>query len=383
MKQLIISHKEVWTKEGSYFTLGGFPFQINAMSEIFSETTLICALRKKKRRTNLTKLFGKCLTIIALPEPLGIGWKRHLAIIFWIPVHIRSIWISIKSTDIVHTMIPGDIGLIGTILTLIQKKPLFIRHCGTWGNRTTITDRFIHWLLPKIANGKTIVMATGGGYDCPEPMNKSIKWIFSTSITNSDWENIEVAKPWDGNEKLNLITVSRLTFDKNIQSIILSLSEIKDHFEVHLNIVGDGIEMDSLLNLTQTLGLDNIITFHGNCSHERVLKLLSKSNIFIFPTNTKEGFPKALLESMACGLPSIAANISVIPFLIESKCGLVLDQTLPSSVSEKIIEMTSCQNQMQNMAIKARSISKKYTLENWQKLISRRLEKSWGELNEL
>ena len=381
MKLIIISHKEVWKEQESYFTSGGFPFQIKAMSEIFSETRLICSIRRQKKEIGLTEISGNRLLVSPLPEPWFSGWMRHLAIGLWIPIHLKTVWKEIKSSDIVHTMVPGDIGLIGTLLSLILRKPLFVRHCGTWGNHTTITDRFIHWLLPKIAKGKNVVMATGGGKDYPEPLNRNIKWIFSTSITKHEWANLQLDKPWDGEESLNLITVGRLSNDKNVQSIIRALPKLQKHFQIKLDIVGDGDKLNSLLDVTKSLGLENNVTFHGNCRHDEVLKLLSNNHIFVFPTNTKEGFPKALLEAMACGLPSIATRVSVIPFLIENKCGIVIDHTNPNAIADAVLVMTSIKDEMREMGQRARKISKEYTLENWRDIIGARLEQIWGPLN--
>ena len=62
-----------------------------------------------------------------------------------------------------------------------MKKKIFVRHCGTWANKSTFVDRFIYWLLIKIASNKIIVMATGGSKEIPDQKNPNIKWIFSTS----------------------------------------------------------------------------------------------------------------------------------------------------------------------------------------------------------
>ena len=373
MKLLIISHKEVWKDKDTYSTSGGFPFQINAMTKMFTETRLVCALKRKSPKKNLLKITGNNLKITPLIEPWFTGWRRQMAISVWAMINFKSMFRAINSSEVVHTMIPGDIGLIGTMIALLMKKPLFIRHCGTWGNRTTITDRFIYWLLPKIAKQKTVVMATGGGKNNPEKSNKEIRWIFSTSISKYEWNNLKLSKPWDKHNTLNIITVARLTYDKNIHSIIRAIYKLKDKLKIHLNIIGDGSEHNELINLTKLLRLEKSITFFGNSSHEEVLEHLSKNHLFIFPTNTKEGFPKALLEAMACGLPCIATRVSVIPHLIENQCGLVLDKTDPNTISNAIIHMTSDLEKMLQMANNSRVVSKIYTIENWKSLIEKRL----------
>ena len=83
------------------------------------------------------------------------------------PLHIKTLWNEITHADIIHAAIPGDLGIIGMILSIFKRKKLFIRHCGTWGNTTTLTDRFINWLLPLIAKDDTLVLATGGGDSSP------------------------------------------------------------------------------------------------------------------------------------------------------------------------------------------------------------------------
>jgi len=377
---LIITHKETWRKKTGIYTTGGFPFQINALSHLFDSTTLICTNRRKESPSNLSHIRGKNCSIRPLQEPPCKGILRHLLYSFWLLIYSSILWKSIKSADVIHAMIPGDIGLTGLLMTLIARKPLFIRHCGTWGNTTTMADKFIHWLIPEIANRKTIVMATGWGVNNPEPSNPNIKWIFSTSMNADEWGKIPTTTPWNQGDPLRLIYVGRLSKGKNIASIIHAIPLIKKSVPIKIDIVGDGEEMTHLQELVNAKSLDEIVTFHGNCNHEDVLKILSNNHIFLFPTNTKEGFPKALLEAMACGLPSIATRVSVIPSLIENKCGLVLDETDPHSIANAVIKMASDPISMNEMGKKARKISQKYTLENWGNLISRRLEKEWGPL---
>jgi len=369
LKLLIISHKEIWKSHdsnGNYETSGGFPLQISAMSNLFSKTYLICGLRDKNRLNYLSPLTGNNLNILPIKEPPFFGYLRKISILFWLPINIKKIWSLIKYSDAVHILIPGDIGLIGLILALIVKKPIFVRHCGTWGNDYTFVDKFIYWLLPRIANDKNIIMATGGGAEVPEKKYLNIKWIYSTSISNMEWSSLLNNSKWDIGKKLKLITIGRLSKKKNTESIILSLVKLKEKVPLfHLDIIGDGEEMDRLKKITSNLFLNDKVTFHGNKNHQQVLDTLCNSHLFLFPTNVKEGFPKVMVEAMACGLPTIASRVSVIPYLIENRCGIILDNTSPESIIKAINIMIGNPQKMILMGEKARLISKEYTLENW------------------
>ena len=384
MKLLVISHKEVWKSsdlKNKYETSGGFPLQIRAISNLFSETSLICGLRKNSQLKNLTPLLGNNLFIYPLKEPPFSGFFRKISITYWLAINIKKIWSMLKYSDAVHALIPGDIGLIGLILALIMNKPIFVRHCGTWGNKNTLTDRFIYWILPKIASGKNIIMATGGGNELPERSNPNIKWIYSTSISKIEWDTLSPSSSWETGKKLRLVNVGRLSKGKNSESIIRALPKLKTKIpKLHLDLVGDGEEMKKLKELSSKLFVMDMITFHGNMSHLEVVNILCKSHLFVFPTNIREGFPKVLIEAMACGLPTIAARVSVIPHLIENKCGIILNDTTSDSILSAILDMISKPKQMSVMSGKARMISEKLTLENWQDFIGSNLNKYWGPL---
>ena len=380
MHLLIISHKEAWLSNISNYnfeTTGGFPFQINAISTLFKTSTLICCLRNHNKPNNLTPLKGKNLSIVPLQEPPFYGRLRQISILFWLPFQLGKIHRSMKKADAVHALIPGDLGLIGIILSLLLRKRLIIRHCGTWGNQTTFADKFIHWLLIKIANGKNIIMATGDNNELPEKSNPNIKWIFSTSLTKEKWENLRLAKNWIPKNRLDIITVCRLTKGKNVESLIRTMKILKKKLPVKLDVVGDGDQMDYLVSLSSELDVEDIVTFYGNCNQKKVMELLSKNNIFVFPTRTKEGFPKALLEAMACGLPVIASRVSTIPFLVENKCGFIIDDCDPISISKAIIQMISDPDNLRLMGYNARKISGSYTIERWNHVISSRIDRTW------
>lgn len=382
MSLLVLSYKIGWQiSGGGYVTYGGFPLQMETLSALFTRTKVTLLIRPSVIPGGTQSIHGQNIEIFPLPEPRGSGFRRKLMLLVWLPRYLPQIWREIARADAVHAPVPGDIGFIGLLLALLQRKPLFVRHCGTWGEPVTRADRLLLWLLEKIAGGRNVVLATGGAESPPSGRNPHIHWIFSTTLTQSELDSIHPAAPWDGRSLLRLVTVGRLTSGKNMAAILEALPAVREKIpNLHLDILGDGEFLAALQQLTFNLQLSDHVTFHGNVSHEQVLSLLSRSHLFVFPTRTKEGFPKAVLEALACGLPVVATRVSVIPQLLKNGGGRLLDDTSAPAVADAILELLSQPEKLGEMGRLARETAQGYTLEAWGETIGQRLRAAWGPL---
>ncbi len=382
MRLLVVSYKECWLGGGDtgFVTVGGFPHQMEALSTLFTETRLMIVARDSEPPAGTRPIRGHRLGVEALPEPAGRGIARKLALLLWLPRHVRRIWRAIRSADAVHALVPGDVGVIGLLLALTQRKPLWVRHCGTWGNRQTISDRFIAWLLPRVAGGRVVVAATGGGQSPPSP-GTAVKWIFSTALGRDDVAGLRPAAGWWPGEPLRLVQVGRLTAGKNAASTIRAMPAIRRHHpRASLAIAGDGPLYQELAGLVAELQLDDCVTLHGNLAQGEVLRLLERCHVFVFPTRVAEGFPKAVLEAMACGVPILVPPVSVLPHLVAEGAGHLLAGTEPDSVARGVLALTEDPDHLAELAHRARRIARRYTLEKWLELVRYRLEEAWGPL---
>jgi glycosyltransferase involved in cell wall biosynthesis len=383
-KLVVISHKRCWqynAQNSEFVTDGGFPFQITALSELFDETTLLLPVRQTPPPLGAKILAGHNLHVCPVLEPSGTDLNRKIALLSWLTRYLPLIWREFNWADAVHALAPGDIGFIGILVAFLQRKPLFVRHCGTWDEPMTLADRVLLWLLKRIAGGRNVVLATGGSSEPPCPRNPSIQWIFSTTLSEDEWANIKVAPLWKQGQRLRLVTVGRLSLAKNTATAIQALALVRRQYaDTTLDVVGDGPCALELKALAASLNLTEAVTFHGNVSHAQVLDLLSQSNLFVFPTRLKEGFPKAVLEALACGLPVIATGVSVIPHLIGDKNGVVLKQTDPATIAKAVLDLAADKPRFTRMAANARQASRDYTLERWRDEIGGHLQAAWGPL---
>jgi glycosyltransferase involved in cell wall biosynthesis len=347
-----------------------------ALSELFDRTTLVLPRRVGPPPAGLRSLAGRRLSVAAVPEPRGRGVLRKLSFLAWLPLRLPALWRAAGEADAVHAAVPGDVGTLGIVLALARRKRLFVRHCGTWGQTATVADRALRRLLLGIAE-RHVVFATGGGSDAPSG-RPEIGWIFSTTLAEAELAALPRAEPWRPGRPPRLIAVGRLTRGKNVASAIRALAEIRAEYPgATLDVLGHGPELDALVALAERLGLAGAVTFHGNLSHEDVLARLAASHLLVFPTRVAEGFPKAVLEAMACGVPALASAVSVIPDLLAEGRGFLLDDATPEAVAAGLRRAFSDPDRLARAAEASRRHAARFTLERWRDAIGERLEEAW------
>ena len=104
-----------------------------------------------------------------------------------------------------------------------------------------------------------------------------------------------------------IVCVARLSHVKRLDLLLDSLSRLSvEHGTWRCIVVGGGpLEID-LRALAAELGLSSSVVFTGQIGDVR--PYLKMADLFVLPSD-KEGFPYALLEAMACGLPSIVTDV--------------------------------------------------------------------------
>jgi colanic acid/amylovoran biosynthesis glycosyltransferase len=178
--------------------------------------------------------------------------------------------------------------------------------------------------------------------------------LFSNAIENS-FDN-----------RLNIITISRLHWIKGLEYTLEALAKVKQNgISFHYTIIGEGKEKERLQFAVHQLGLLNEVTFTGKLSPEEVKTTLGKGNLYI-QYSLQEGFCNAVLEAQAMGKICIASDADGLQEnIIDGVTGFVVSKRNPLSLANKIIEVNSL-NRNEKIALSnaaAKRVRAQFTLE--------------------
>lgn len=123
-------------------------------------------------------------------------------------------------------------------------------------------------------------------------------------ISDCSNEEVENWNDYFNMEDFIFVTVGRLESAKGLWHLIKVFSYVaKDNPNVKLLIVGDGSDRERLCNAICEMGIEKQVVMVGDQSNP--FKFVKRSDVYLL-TSIREGFPNALVEAMACGIPVIA-----------------------------------------------------------------------------
>lgn len=152
---------------------------------------------------------------------------------------------------------------------------------------------------------------------------KAAVWLFGEKVVNSGrvkvWPNaidtekfkfskdirLEVRNELGLGDEFTVIHVGNIKFEKNHPFLLRVFSEIKkSEHKAKLLLIGNG-NIDNLVPQINELGIENSVICLG--VRQDIPRLLQAGDVFIFPS-FYEGFPGAVLEAEASGLPCIISD---------------------------------------------------------------------------
>jgi len=108
-----------------------------------------------------------------------------------------------------------------------------------------------------------------------------------------------------------IVTMGRLNKIKGYWHLVKAFSQVKKIYsDAKLVFIGDGVDQEKLGNLAKDMNIADSVIFTGFQINPH--RILSKCDIFVM-SSISEGFPNAMVEAMACGLPVVSVDCMTGP----------------------------------------------------------------------
>jgi glycosyltransferase involved in cell wall biosynthesis len=164
------------------------------------------------------------------------------------------------------------------------------------------------------------------------------------------------------NKSLKILTVGRLSWEKDIQTMIKAMSKIQEK-KIILKILGDGSEKENIKNLIKKYKLQKRIFILGHKKIPRRYYL--ESNLYINASHF-EGFPNAIVEAINFNLPVICSDCKggSNEIILNGKGGDLFNVGDYKDLAKKIISFYKNSYKLNKKLKISRRNIKKFSLEN-------------------
>lgn len=375
LRLLIISHVIHYEKNGHFYAYTPYQKEIDIWAEIFSEILIASPLKMAEPPSDCDYFRRKNIRILPILERGGQSIFDKFRLVLSIPKISLQLIQCIRQVDAIHVRCPGNLGLMGIILSPFFKRIRVAKYAGQWQGYPgeSFTVKLQRWLLKsKWWNAPVLVYG-----EWPNQPAHIIS--FFTSILSN--ENIGLAKESALLKKIHnpirILYVGRLSQAKNVDTVLKSVRNLlTEGIKTETKIIGQGDQLEFLQKLTDDLLIKDNIEFLGGIAFEEVLKYYEWADILVLVSET-EGWPKAITEAMAFGVVCIGSNRGLVPQILGDGRGIVIEPGDSSQLAIEINKLSAAPGAYKLISRSAAEWSQKYSISSLKNELKEVMKREW------
>ena len=238
--------------------------------------------------------------------------------------------------DIIHTQTEFSLGMLGIWIARELKIPVIHTY-------HTQYEDYVHYIAKGMLIRPSMVkyLVRGFLHDvdgviCPSEIVRDLlsdykvkveKRVIPTGIELAKFERPEIkqenlielrSKLGIQDDEKMLLSLSRISYEKNIQAVLAAFAEVLKEDKVKLVVAGDGPYLDDLKEQVKKLEIQDSVIFTGMITPSETA-LYYKAADFFISASTSETQGLTYLESLASGTPVIAHGNPYLDNLITDK----------------------------------------------------------------
>jgi GalNAc-alpha-(1->4)-GalNAc-alpha-(1->3)-diNAcBac-PP-undecaprenol alpha-1,4-N-acetyl-D-galactosaminyltransferase len=292
--------------------------------------------------SNFLACRGKEVTILLLFRQKSFFYRTHPSIKIIQPdYYYKSVNLKILNTILFIrqsiNLINPDIILsfhhrynpIVILSLLFSGYPVFVSdRANPYSKLSPVINEILRNLLYPYSKGLVVQTKLSAKVKKEKKLNDNI-YVMPNPLTSLDYSDNQ-------KDKENIITnVARMDEGKGHKELLKAFSILRDRKSWKLMLIGNGKLMPALIQEALDLNISDDVIFIGES--QEVAKLLKRSRIFAF-TSFSEGFPNALMEAMAMGLPCVSFDCVSGPsdLITEGQTGYLVKTGDIIELSDKI-----------------------------------------------
>lgn len=227
------------------------------------------------------------------------------------------------------------------------------------------------WLRRRLyLRAAAVVVLTQAAAETVAPWSRRPPVIIPSAVDPPPAEASDVAVERDAETRREgrktIIGVGRLEPEKGFDLLLEAFARLAADFpDWDLEIHGDGSQLESLRELCHRRGLNERVRWPGWT--RPIWPALRAADLFVLPSRY-EGFPSALLEAMAVGLPCVATDCPSGPRAIirHSLDGILVAPDNPAALATAMGRCMGDENERRRLGEQARTVVNRF---GWEALV--------------